>query len=298
MYEASISFLRRSILPESQRSAEAAKRKGAAKDKAASPHHRRPPPSQNSSSVNIGLHNPVVTDDPILAVKTGPRDSKDAKRQSLLRDKELFTDVAVTLRRILQADAVAIVNMDEYQLFVRRASSGGQNKPDKHSKEDIIAGFLRGKPWPDHVDPVVHYVPVRNDSGIQILGSSADGEAAFHFHHDDSETVLGDFLKSWLRNGHFWCDRDNSDELSRRIMALMPEQSQTTLATALMTYDGKTRFATFASWNRPPSTFGESSTVALPAPGILGGIAMAALAIRKVRSLEQSQISYSNLQAQ
>ena len=33
----------------------------------------------------------------------------------------MFADAAKTLRQILKADAVAIVNIDEYQLFIRRA---------------------------------------------------------------------------------------------------------------------------------------------------------------------------------
>lgn len=79
-------------------------------------------------------------------------------------------------------------------------------------------------------------------------------------------------------------------------MSLMPMQCQTALASAFMTYDGKQRFAVFATWNQQPSE--DSNSIALPFVTILGGYALAALAIRKVRSIEQSQISYSNLQAQ
>jgi hypothetical protein len=53
-------------------------------------------------------------------VKTGPRDSKIDKRQALMSERELFTDVAVTLRRNLAADAVAVVNMDASTLCPTR----------------------------------------------------------------------------------------------------------------------------------------------------------------------------------
>jgi len=304
MYEAIIAFLRRSVMPENKRRSSAPKRKESvrlARDSSFAP-RERPAPSQNASAADVRPHSPVVLDDPIMAVKTGPRDSKDAKRHTLLMDRELFTDVASTLRRILQADAVAVVNLDEYQLFVRTNSTDddrSRSHSDKSTKEDVVADFLMGKPWPARIEPVVNYVPRTNGSGVQLLGTDSDLGQHFHFHQEHSEATLGEFLRKWLHNGHFWLDRkEKGDDVSRRLLSLMPEQCQTMLATALLTHDGKPRFASFVSWNRPPSAFNESNTVALPGASILGGIAMAALAIRKVRSLEQSQISYSNLQAQ
>lgn len=72
-------------------------------------------------------------------MKTGPRDSKIDKRQALMSERELFTDVAVTLRRNLAADAVAVVNMDAYQLFVRRASSAA----DRHHNKEVTKSIVR-----------------------------------------------------------------------------------------------------------------------------------------------------------
>jgi hypothetical protein len=81
-------------------------------------------------------------------------------------------------------------------------------------------------------------------------------------------------------------------------MTLMPDESQTLLAHCFFTFDGRVRFATFATWDRPPETFADASTVALPFVYVMGGISAAATSLCKIRSMEQSQISYSNLQAQ
>lgn len=240
---------------------------------------------------------------PMLSVKTGPRDSKAAKRDADFSEKTLFSDAAKTLRNILKADAVAIVNLEEYQLFIRRASGMDVNPSKKKikekTKEAIISSFLQGKPWPEDIDPVIHYVPRSNQPGVTVLGTDASLDCEFHFDKRGSEQTLSEFLQTFLKHRHFWWDReDGEDDLSRRIMDLMPAQSQTILGTAFMTWEGKTKFAMFASWDRPPSEFGDSQTIALPYAWILGGCLSAAMAIRKIRTLEQSQISYSNLQAQ
>jgi hypothetical protein len=161
----------------------------------------------------------------------------------------------------------------------------------------VVADFLLGKPWLAHVEPVVHHIPRTIGSGIQVLGEDSEGDASFNFHQSRAEATLAGFLKAWVRTRHSWWDRENSeDETAQQFMSLMPMQCQTALASAFMTYDGKQRFAVFATWNQQPSE--DSNSIALPFVTILGGYAFAALAIRKVRSIEQSQISYSNLQAQ
>ena len=316
MYESCITFLRRSVMPDAAKDKAAAEQEK--KDQKEKREHERkvrreerkkradangrssgqPKPDGPASAIHSRPRRPSRVDsknssatsimpEPLLAVKNGPRDSKSAKREADLSEKALFTDTARTMRRILKADAVAIVNIDEYQLFIRR-SGGSEADPRKKiktdTKESIIASFLQGKPWPADVDPVVHYVPRTAQPGVNVLGTdSASGPCAFHFDTRGTEETLSDFIETWLKTRHFWWDREDAeDDLARRIMNLMPNEAQTVLGTAFLTYDGKTRFAMFASWNRPPADFGDSQTIALPFAWIMGGCTMAALAIRKV----------------
>ena len=302
MYEASISFLRRSTAPEIGSSAEPEpkqKRKSTRKDILSST--PRPDATRTDSHPDVRPRSPAGD---ALAVKTGSRDGKDMKRQDQVADTALFKDAAATLRGILQADAVAIVDMDDYHLFIRRTEtedlgSRKVKKPARDTKVNVITDFLQGKEWPADVIPVVHHAPKSNVFGVKVLGSDADPDGHFQFDRPGAEAILGDFLEAWFKTRHFWWDREDvSDTNSQNLMRLMPERSQTILATAFTTYDGKTRFASFASFNRPPSTFGESSIVGLPFVWILGGCTRAAMAIRQMRALEKTQISYSNVQAQ
>jgi hypothetical protein len=330
MYESSISFLRRAVIRQEITSQvdekkekkdktrtkkesrmQARKAKDELHPAPPAPPRIRPTPTTRSAPLNSPPSRPETPTsqkdptEPELAIKTGPRDSKLAKRQQLHADKILFDDSAATLRRILRADSVAIVDMDEYQLFIRR-TSGDQNPPNRgpkkkrfDSKENLVSQFLQGKPWPVDVDPVVQYVPRSNESGVQVLGTDSDDpEDRHHFDTPGAENTVNEFLRTWLKTRHFWWDREDGDQLCQKIMGLVPDKSQTVLAMAFMTYDGRIRFATFVSWRQSPSTFGDSGTMALPFAWIVGGCTMAALAIKQVRNLEQSQISYSNLQAQ
>jgi signal transduction histidine kinase len=322
MYEECISFLRRSVTPETREAkAEAEKLKKEVKDKekearktdrrnkfaqanGSSPLKSTSRPRRASRADSKGTTASSQALEPPLAMKSGPRDSKIAKRDADVSEKTLYADAAKTLRRILKADAVAIVNIDEYQLFIRRATGtdfdASHRKIKDRTKESIITSFLQGKSWPTDIDPVIHYVPRSNRSGVTVLGTdSGDQACTFHFDRHGAEQTLSEFLETFLKTRHFWWDReDTQDELSQRIMDLMPGKAQTTLGAAFLSYEGKAKFAMFASWDRPPSAFGDSQTVALPFAWILGGCTAAALAVRKMRALEQSQISYSNLQAQ
>jgi hypothetical protein len=319
MYEASIGFLRRSVVgqdaadkaEEIQRNKQAAARERhetrAKRNQAKSELHPAPPAPTKIRPTGAASRpvSPasIATMEAELAVKTGPRDSKIAKRQQMQSNKVLFDDSAATLRRILRADSVAMVDMDEYQLFIRRTgeeqlSSGGK-KPKPETKEHIVTEFLKGKPWPAHIDPVVQYVPRSTELGVRVLGSDhLDPEDKHKFGVRGAENTIADFLRVWLKTRHFWWDREDGDDLSQRIMGLLPGSAQTVMAMAFMTADGKIKFATFASWRQSPSQFGDSGTMALPFAWIIGGCTMAALAVHRVRGLEKSQISYSNLQAQ
>lgn len=63
----------------------------------------------------------------------------------------------------------------------------------------MVADFLLGKPWPAHVEPVVHHIPRTIGSGIQVLGEDSEGDASFNFHQSRAEATLAGFLKAWVR---------------------------------------------------------------------------------------------------
>ncbi|KAK8858668.1 hypothetical protein IAR55_002897 [Kwoniella newhampshirensis] len=287
MYSDSINFLRRSVLPDHSLADE-------------NPTQEDKDRSEVLSHPFVGSRGEPDTSTP-LASKSGPKSSKDDKAKAIRADQDLFEDAASTLRKMLKADSVVFISMEDYQLFIRRNSGTMEGKHGKakiDTKERIINDYLQGKPWPEDVEAVVNYVQRANDKGIPILGMSTLRQTEFGFDEAGAVQTLADFLKSYLSSRQFWWDREEgADDLSQRIMALMPDQSETVLGMPFMAYDGKMRFAAFATWNRPPASFMESSTTGLSFVGILGGCIMAALAIRTMRGIEQSQISYSNLQA-
>ncbi|WVQ65701.1 uncharacterized protein L199_003879 [Kwoniella botswanensis] len=295
MYEASISFLTRSIIPEPS---EDQQRRSSSKRSSASTKSTSASPLPSSKAK---LQPPNTDENAIVASKAGPRDSRDARRQAFISDRGIFNDAAATLRMLLKADAVAVVNLDDYHLFMKKQDNAGHlhNKKGKDrikSKEKIINDYLKGEPWPSDIEPVINYVG--RPHGAEVLGISADKETSFHFDTTGVESVLAEFLKVYLSTRQFWWDREeNANPLSMRIMDLMPTEAQTALSTTLMGHDGKIKFVMFATWNEPPSSLVDSSIVSLPFVWILGGCLMAALAMKKIRALEQSQISYSNLQA-
>ncbi|ORX40020.1 hypothetical protein BD324DRAFT_615975 [Kockovaella imperatae] len=286
MYEQSFNFLRRSILPdEAKRSME--KKKRPKQDTKRSQLSKSPRPRH----ISLG-----ESAEPLFASKNGPRDSRNAKTLAAMSESALFNDSASTLRNILHADHVSIVDLSDYTLFIRRVNDLAGKKAGK-SREVIISDFLAGKPWPSDYEPVIHHTPKGNQTGVNILGSDSDGLTC-NWQDPDSVRTVRDFAESWIKDRHFWWDReDDDDELNNRVMRLMPAEANTTLATAFITYDGRLRFAMFASWKSNPSAFADSNIASLPFTYILGGCTAAALAIRKIRSLEHSQISYSNLQA-
>ncbi|ORY25636.1 hypothetical protein BCR39DRAFT_600069 [Naematelia encephala] len=333
MYEQSIAFLRRSTLPEHLKGPSQKKREKKQKPKKLESGPRRASVAdvlnsarrqslaesinasrrqsvaeglsgfrRESQATTLSMSTSQALEAVEVAVKTGPNDSKRTKKWAMEMDQALFTDSAATLRKVLGADAVATVAMDEYQLFIRKtgptAADPRRGKGQSNMKLQIIEDFLQGKEWPADVDPVVQYVPRSFESQVTVLGRDGDDDLQFHFDQPGAQSTLADYLSVYLKTRKFWWDReDPDDDLTHRIMALMPDQAQTTLATAFMLYNGSVKYIAFATWRKPPSQFAESSTMALPFTWIMGGVTMAALAIRKVRSQEQSHITYSNLQA-
>lgn len=236
-----------------------------------------------------------------VAVKSAPRETIEAKLQADLADQQLFTDSTATLRKVLGADAVVAVAMDEYQLYFRRNNATGEKdkREDKDMNSRLISDFLAGKDWPLDIEPVVVHVPKIQRVGAKVLGKDSEPGFDFHFDLQGADTILADYLKLYLKTRRVWWDRsDDDDDLTQQIYSLMPEQSHTTMATAFMVHNGFIRYAVFATWKKPPGAVARSSEMALPFTWIMGSCTMAATAIRKMRSLEQSQITYSNLQAQ
>ncbi|WWC70842.1 uncharacterized protein I206_104794 [Kwoniella pini CBS 10737] len=303
MYEASISFLRRSFV---SNPSETQSRRGSRR---VSSSHASPSPPQRLPSPRKKMQPPNVSTSTAVASKLGPWDDKDARRLAIQSDRTLFNDAAETLKGLLNADAVVVLNMEDYQLFIKKSSSvsshaleGKKGKDRIRSKEKIIIDYMNGDPWPEDIEPVINYIG-KQSSQAEILGSAfskGDIELSDQFNFDvpDVEDTLGEFLKTYLSKRQFWWDREeNTDSLSGKIMQLMPQQAQTALGTTFLGHDGKIKFVMFATWNTPPSSLVDSSMIALPFVWILGGCLMAALAMKKIRALEQSQISYSNLQA-
>lgn len=233
----------------------------------------------------------------VRATKSGPRDSQRAKRKDLRAENAMFNDAADTLRRILRADGVCMVDLHEYQLYIRKGGSRKDFK-SKQTKESIVSEFLQGKEWPRNVEPVVKHAPRSENPGVEIMGQSGAADAIFDFDKPEAITTLAEFIKEYFTNRHFWWDcEDPSDKLAHRLMCFMPHKTQTLLASVFMTHNGTLRHATFISWERPPANFDDSSRLALPFVWIIGAALASGLAVTRVRNVEESQITYSNLQA-
>lgn len=329
MYESSINFLRRSFIPEhlketqpqtqtqttqAQAKAVVAKDKekkasAAEKKRSAHPHnhhrHRRGPSLLSSPRTSrTPSYSPAQTATPptpgaaVRATKTGPKDTKRAKRKDLAAAGTLFSDAADTLRGILQADAVCMVDLHEFQLFIRKANTRDNARQPSRSKESIVGDFLQGKEWPASVEPVLNYVPSSSHSGVALLGQSCTSGFEFNFDDPSAPSVLPQFIKRYLSKRQFWWDRDDpDDELAKQLMVFLPDRCQTVLVTVFMTFTGTLKYATFAVWSKPPSAFDDSSRLALPFVWIIGAALVSSVALIRVRMMEESQITYSNLQA-
>ncbi|WOO77936.1 Response regulator mcs4 [Vanrija pseudolonga] len=262
--------------------------------------HHSPLHGQGGSPSGSGSSTPVISPTPPAApiTKSSPSDTRSAKRKDVVAETAMFNDAATTLRGILQADAVTILDMHDHQLFIRKSGSRHSAPHQRQTKEAIIGDFLQGKEWPSNVEPVVNYVPRSSSRGLHVLGKSETPGFECDFTATTAPQTISKFVKTYLMTRHFWWDReDENDELAKEVMMLMPGKSQTVLATVFMGFDGTLRYATFASWARAPTAFDDTSRLALPFVWIVGATLISALALRRVRTIEQSQISYSNLQA-
>lgn len=336
MYESSINFLRRSLIPDNMKSghdvAAAEKTKEKRSPSVSKPEDRRkranknrPPPvdiprptmkpsstlavpgdnpggplspaASELSAVLTPQHTPggtTIRPPLVRATKSGPRDSQRAKRKDVRNENAMFDDAADTLRGILRADGVCMVDLHEYQLYIRK---GGSRKDDQspQTKESIVGDFLQGKEWPRNVEPVVKHVPRAEPYNIEVMGSSG---AVFDFDQPNAIETMTEFIKEYFTTRHFWWDNvDGDDDLARRLMCFLPHKSQTLLASVFLTHSGTLRYGTFIAWERPPASFDDSSRLALPFVWIIGAALLSALAVTRIRNVEESQITYSNLQA-
>ncbi len=128
--------------------------------------------------------------------------------------------------------------------------------------------------------------------------ASANGKAQFSLNTEGAESTVSDYIVQFFKTRRFWWDRtDSEDGLALRMMAFMRPKRR---HCSPMCLPRMTAAAAHQPCGVEPSAclFADESRLALPFVYILGGVSMAALSIRKIRSMEQSQISYSNLQAQ
>ena len=277
MYQDMISFLRRSIMPDSA----ATKRKIAGEEAG--------PPRRNAEPA--GQPHPATH----KVVKTGPKESMALKRMVLQYDRELFTDAAKTLRGLLQADTVTVISAVDYHLYVRRSGPDIALRRKPESKEKLVADLLAGKSWPANVDPVIIHQPRAHDGGPQILGHA--GEGAMRLQRSEARDVISACIQSFFKYKRYWYAQDDDDDLSPRLMSVMPADTHTALALCWLNYDGALKFIMLVSWTQPPVMFGNAAK-ALPFAWIVAGLTACALAVRSIRNIEQSQITYSNVQAQ
>lgn len=221
---------------------------------------------------------------------------------------------------MLGADTVTIVDLSEYHVYIRRASgskdgttaSGAASRDGRPSlqatKEQLSSDFFRsGTVWPPESEPLVHRVPRHStlstpgspDHGPHVLASTADDESdIYDFSSAASVDLLGDLLKSYLTSRRVWWSRGNKiDPLGARIAKLAPADVNTNMILPSLDVGGRAHFAVFASWRSSQPQASESNGD-LQFVRMLCGAVQASLAIRRMRELEQSQISYSNLQAQ
>lgn len=318
MYEASIGFLRRSLVPDvHDNHSDTTKSPTERSSEAKRP--RRRPPEKRGSTQSSRRHStpplvPIVSQRPSLSgrtsprevstgepleTKSGPRDGYKLKRHSET-ETAMFADACTTLRGVLGANAACIVDLSDYQLFIRKtrgstagtevATGGAEGSPGS-TKENIIRSFLSGEPWADWTEPVVN----ARRSAVSILGSSGND---FAFESRGAATTLAEYVSAYLRQRRFWWDReDMSDSLASQLLLLMPAGTQTVLANVFLAYNGTLQFAVFVAWDRAPASFDDTSRLAMPFVYIVGAALVSSMAVVRMRGIEESQISYSNLQA-
>lgn len=305
MYEKSLAFLRRSVMPSTTQKTPhtpTPRTKSKPDLKTRRSRQLRPYASEELEKTP----SPVDSDKaelPPLVVKSGPKDQLDATRKSQAFHTDLYQDAADTLRGFLGADALSLVNMEEYQLYYRK-NGASSLELDMATSDPAnltpVLDFLAGEDWPSSLQPVVHHVPTTGSpSKIPLAHSSTDPNEVFDFGIKEIDKTFCELMVTYIQERKFWWNRDEKDEtLGARVMSICPSPAETLLVHFMITADGRIQHLMLATWNRPPSTFADSSALALPFIQILGGLSFAALNFRKVRAMETSKISYSNLQAQ
>lgn len=185
MYEQSLSFLRRSVIPSILNTTNQPKEATVqCTDKSETRKKKKVPSTSRRASLAMSIDGEA--EPPALVIKTGPKESHDAKKKALLSDTEHFSDGAETLRGILGADAVAVLKLEDYQIYVRRDDRLELDLPSacdaQNPQDNPLFQFAQGKPWPSNCEPVVHHVPAPGSARVVLLGTaSTDPSAKFHF---------------------------------------------------------------------------------------------------------------------
>ena len=229
---------------------------------------------------------------------TGPLLQVGTRLRARDQDRAHFTDAVQTLRRIFEADAVAMVDLEDYEIYSRdKADSPKCN--NKRSRDTIMDDWLLGSPWPDTVEPVVNRDNLTSEASVRVMADDCAGGLEFNFHHASSSRVLSDYLGNYLKTRQIWWSRDEiHGELGKDLMDLLPNGCQTALFAAFLSPDGRFRFATVIAWTKPPSAFSGFDTSAIPFIWVVGGCMMAALALRRVRTMETTRNHCGQVQAQ
>ena len=109
--------------------------------------------------------------------KTGPREVQGIRSQVIRMEREILQDYSETLRSMFNADSVALIGLEDFQLFVKSTTvAGSSGEPDI---ESVITAFIMGEPCPPTVEPIVY--SDESKAGVPMIPIIAPQFAAFHF---------------------------------------------------------------------------------------------------------------------
>ena len=229
-----------------------------------------------------------------MAVKASPREVQSIREQDIRVEHQVLQDYCTTLRDMLKADVVTLIGLEDFSIGVKPISDAtGREDLDIH---EIIAGFGFGTPFPPDAEPIIQSTS-RNEKQ-PVVSYTCPPQAPLRVGAPYVRVVLRKFLKRYLQEQQFWWDvqAEEDDDLSRQVLALLPSNCRTALSTVYMTPDATPKFVTLVGWNRPASTFDETSISYVPYAWVLSGSLRATLAVRRNLWLERAQLTYANTQ--
>ena len=265
MYEACISFLRRGI----------ARARTANRDQ-----------HGNELVSTAGLPSPTVTE---MAIKRGPREQMSNRVQDIGAEHDLLQDYCSTLRGMLKADVVTIIGLEDFNIYLN-SEDGTRSDLVNH-----VRAFNLGTSFPDHIKPVIH-TSHENDR-LPLVAYSCPINAPLRL-GPHARTTMAEFLGRYLQTQRYWWERtDDPDDIADRVMFLLPESCRTAMSVVYFTPEATPKFVTLVGWNRPSTTFDETSVSSVHFTWVLGGSLRSALAVRRNRWMEHSHLTYANTQA-